>query len=123
MESGKVDRSSEAHLQCSKPRRGTYVDPELYIFVNTVRCYFQRYRHQSPREGGGTLYYQCTHEGTKQSEWQVETEASKYHCTVCMSLFVSDDSGWRECCGGCATVYVYVRLELIFSGQTDSDST
>jgi hypothetical protein len=30
---GKDDSSSKAHLQSSKASRGSYLDPELYIFV------------------------------------------------------------------------------------------
>jgi hypothetical protein len=33
VESGKDDRSSEAHLQSSKNSRGSYLDQELSIFV------------------------------------------------------------------------------------------
>jgi hypothetical protein len=34
------DNSSEAHLQISKTSRGSYIEPELYIFVKIFKFYF-----------------------------------------------------------------------------------
>ncbi len=40
LESGKDDSSSEAHLQSyKKTSRGSYLDPELYIFVKLFEFY------------------------------------------------------------------------------------
>ncbi len=39
LESCKDDSTSEAHLQSSKTSRGSYKDPELYIFVKMFQFY------------------------------------------------------------------------------------
>ncbi len=39
LESGMDASSSEAHLQSSKTGRGSYSDPELYIFVKIFEFY------------------------------------------------------------------------------------
>jgi len=42
LESSKGDSSSEAQLQSSKTSRGSYFDPELYIFLSKYLNYISR---------------------------------------------------------------------------------
>jgi hypothetical protein len=42
LESGKGGSSSEAQLQSSKTSRGSYFDPELYIFLSKYLNYISR---------------------------------------------------------------------------------